>query len=171
MIFLFLLACTGGTPKDSTIVGNDDSTTDSPVDTGAGKTCNTDNESCAPGGSCRGEGINMLPGADCISCHTRGGEREAPPFQAAGTVFNNRWGDQGQGGVTVRITDADGTVFEERTSNVGNFEISQTMSFPIRAEVESSAGIKQMADEISTGACNSCHSCEGEAGGKLYAQQ
>ena len=113
----------------------------------------------------------MLPGADCVACHSRNGEREAPPFQAAGTVFNNRWGDQGQGGVTVRITDATGTVFEEKTSNVGNFEISQALSFPIKAEVESSAGILKMEAEANTGACNSCHSCEGEAGGKLYAQQ
>ncbi len=167
MIFLLFLACTGGTLKDSTPTGHDDSGS---VDTSAGKSCNTDNESCSPG-TCGGEGINMLPGADCISCHSRGGDREAPPFQAAGTVFTNRWGEQGARGVTVRITDATGAVFEEVTSIAGNFEMSQAISFPIQVEVESTAGIETMTDAVSTGACNSCHSCTGEAGAKVYAAQ
>lgn len=113
----------------------------------------------------------MLPGADCISCHSRGGDREAPTFQAAGTVFTSRYGEDPASGVTVRITDSTGKVFEESTSTTGNFEISQAISFPIHAEVESAAGLKKMSQTVETGACNSCHKCDGNAGGKLYAEQ
>jgi hypothetical protein len=55
------------------------------------------------------------------------------------------------------------------TSNkVGNFSMDEFISFPISAEVEVDGAIRVMNDPIETGACNTCHTCEGEAGNKIF---
>lgn len=170
ILLMSLLACDTG--KDDTNNG-DDSGGD---DTAAGE-CNTDNEECGPGVSgCGGEGSDMLPGADCLSCHT--GEEddrrarmpeEGPLFTAAGTVFSDLDGVDYADDVTVRITDSTGELVELTSSTKGNFHTSRTLVPPLSAEIETDAGVKTMGREVETGACNTCHSCDGEAGGKLYA--
>lgn len=173
--FLLFLACSSPQPigKDSGSTGTDN-TTDSSTDSGTTDThvCNEDNEDCDVNvGGCGGEGIDMLPGANCLNCHTRGGDREAPTFTAAGTVFVDKWGTKGASGVTVRITDKNGNVYEEKTGRAGSFVMNDNIVFPAKAEVESSAGTMKMGEDLKTGACNSCHSCTGSKGEKLYAQQ
>lgn len=144
------------------------------VDTAGGGggdgSCNTDNEACRAG-TCGGEGANMLPGADCLNCHSGGGggEDEAGRWSAAGTVFDDLLGSSGAGGATVRITDSTGYTASMTTSSKGNFYTSHTLVPPLTAEVETAAGTRVMGQEVSTGACNSCHQCDGAAGGKLYA--
>ena len=54
------------------------------------------------------------------------------------------------------------------SSSAGNFFTSHALTPPLTAEVEDADGTRAMSREVSTGACNSCHSCVGEAGGKLY---
>ncbi len=138
--------------------------------TGTGSTsatCNTANEDCAPG-TCGGEGGTMLPGADCLACHKVGGANEAPPFGIGGTVFTDIFGTSGASGVTVRVTDATGKVVELTSNSVGNFYTTQTVTPPLTAEVEVGGNVRAMATQPDTGACNSCHKCDGAAGGKLY---
>jgi hypothetical protein len=147
--------------------------------------CDESNEACDPY-NCSGDGENMLPGSDCLACHTTGNlvddkGVDPPPlpdedededddkiFSVAGTLFSDILGSDGVQGGTVRITGADGGVLELDTYRSGNFFSTQSLSFPITAEVEVDGEVLAMFQEVSTGACSSCHQCDGSAGGKLY---
>lgn len=165
---LILTAC-GDKADDSggTAAGDDTGTGDG----GTTADCNSKNEDCAPG-TCNGEGGTMLPGSACISCHSPGNydEEEGNAFwSAAGTVYSDHLGTSGASSVTIRVTDANG-ITEEMTSNgVGNFYTKTALTPPLTAEVEAGGSILQMAAEVDTGDCSTCHSCVGSAGGKLYS--
>lgn len=155
MLTLFLMfgCATGDTGNDTTT------------------TCDETNEACGPG-TCGGEGGEMLPGADCLACHGGSGaggeeDEEAPRFTAAGTAFADMDGTGPLSGATVRITDADGAVVTLTTNAAGNFYTSQSLAFPIDAEVEANGSTSTMGSSVDVGGCNSCHACAGEAGGKL----
>ena len=80
----------------------------------------------------------------------------------------------GLAGITVEITDADGTVLSTTTNEAGNFYIDRSkgpIAFPYRAKVISDAGELQMATPQSEGSCASCHTPTGEnaAAGRLIA--
>jgi hypothetical protein len=153
------IACAGATDKDTT------DTTD--VTDVTPDNCDTTHESCAPG-TCGGEGSRMLPGSDCLSCHKSGGAREAEPWSVGGTVFLDADGlDAGEGAI-IRITGADDRVTELTANSVGNFYAERNIAFPADVEVEYNGATIQMGSQIETGACNSCHKCDGEANGKLY---
>lgn len=154
-MFMFLVTLLVGCPTP-TNHGNDTSTT-----------CDESNEGCVAG-ECGGEGAQMLPGADCIACHTDGGG-EGGSFSWAGTIFTDLDGTAPAPSVLVRITDAEGTVFEETSNAVGNFYANDDLVFPIQAELEANGTVQAMTTPVSTGACSSCHLCAGAAGGKLYA--
>ena len=126
--------------------------------------CNTANEACISG-SCWGDGSEMLPGADCLGCHT--GTEGPPRFGVGGTAFLNTAGSAPLEGAIIRVTDAEGQV-ETLTSNaVGNFYSRTVLIPPFTAEIEVGGVVKGMAGAVGTAGCNSCHSCEGSAGGKL----
>lgn len=153
MLTLFLLlACA---PK----TGDDTSTT-----------CDESNEACGPG-TCDGEGGEMLPGSDCLACHSSSGAKEegeeGGTFTAAGTVYADLDGTSPLSGATVRITDAGGFIHELTTNSVGNFYTDQPLTFPIAAEVEVDGTVQPMGTSVDVGGCNSCHMCAGSAGGKL----
>ncbi|MFZ5482174.1 MAG: hypothetical protein ACOZNI_35765 [Myxococcota bacterium] len=142
-------------------------------------TCNTDNEDCAPS-VCGGEGATMLPGADCLACHTagnlvddkgvaKGSDDGDKLWSAGGTVFADLEGTEGVAGAIVRITDADGQIVTLTSNRVGNFYTALPLTFPIAAEVERDGEIYAMQTPQDSGACNSCHRCDGAAGGKLFA--
>lgn len=133
---------------------------------GSSGSCNDANESCGPN-SCGGEGGTMLPGANCLACHTSGGG-EAPKFTAAGTVFTDIDGSGKSSNATVYLTDANGQSVTLSTNSAGNFYTTKSLTFPLTAEVDKGGFTMAMGSEISTGACNSCHQCGGQAGGKLY---
>lgn len=168
---LFLLTGCPSSDKDSTPTDDTSETgeTGDTVDTSV--ECQGDNEECAPGVSgCGGEGQNMLPGSDCLACHSQGsGEREAPPWEVGGTVFADAAGTAGVQNATVRITDATGETVELRTGSSGNFYSGGNLTPPYTVEVEYDGRVVSMGTPAETGACNSCHKCDGEAGGKLYA--
>lgn len=152
LVLTLLAAC--GEPKGGT---EDDPNT----------ACNEANEDC-DADTCGGEGGTMLPGSDCLACHD--GSDEASKFTAAGTVFTDIDGTLDAEGATVRITDADGTTVEYTANSAGNFYTQDPLKMPISAEVEIDGNILAMIAPVSTGACNSCHMCGGQAGGKLYAE-
>ena len=127
--------------------------------------CDASNEDCGPG-TCGGEGSTMLPGANCLSCHTGG---EQGRFTIAGTVFADLDGTAPASGVTVTIRDANDDVVTLDSNRVGNFYSSASLAFPITASVEADGATLEMASAVSTAACNSCHQCDGAAGGKLHA--
>ncbi|RME24288.1 MAG: carboxypeptidase regulatory-like domain-containing protein, partial [Deltaproteobacteria bacterium] len=137
----------------------------------SGGTCNDANEACGPG-TCGGEGGTMLPGSNCMACHdgSGGGEEEAPRFGVAGTVFTDIDGGGEARNATVFVTDSTGQSVTLTTNSVGNFYTTRQLTPPLTAEVEADGFTAAMTSEVSTGACNSCHQCDGAAGGKLYTQ-
>ena len=102
----------------------------------------------------------MLPGSDCLVCHTAGGDREAGVFTLGGTVFTDLDGSALAEGVVVRVTDANGKVVEMTSNGAGNFFSSESMVPPMKAEVEVDGRVERMATEISYGGCASCHICD-----------
>lgn len=111
----------------------------------------------------------MLPGADCLACHSADVPVEGPNFTAAGTLFTDLQGTEPLAGATVRIIDADGNTIELTTTAAGNFYTNDPIAMPFTASVEIDGESREMITEPTTGACNSCHNCGGAAGGKLYA--
>lgn len=179
LVFIFAACGTkdGGDTNGGTDTGETGDTGDSGTDTSDSgdsgvdtAVCNTDNEECAPGVSgCGGEGPDMLPGSDCISCHQRGGEEEAPTWTVGGTLYDDLYGTNGVRDAQVIITDADGNEEILDTSQTGNFFTSVRLIPPFSARVEFEGRTVEMVQTVETGACGSCHNCEGSAGGKLYA--
>src|SRR5689334_4435937 len=109
VILLSLLGCSCGTP-------NADSGAPPPTgvtETGDGPDthpmpeCNTDNEDCAPG-TCSGEGDDMLPGANCLACHSPDGDPRAPDWGAGGTIFVGPSGTRPLDGAKITVTDSNG---------------------------------------------------------------
>ena len=157
-MFLLLVAC-GIPPSGTTPPVTDDSST---------FVCDDKNEDCGPG-TCGGEGARMLPGADCLACHngTSSEEEEQQRFGAAGTAFVDLGGSDGLSGALVRITDANNDVVELDTNSAGNFYTTSNFVFPIDAEIEVDGTVLAMTTSVDVGGCNSCHACNGAAGGKL----
>lgn len=186
LLLLALVGCSGNTADKGDTTGDDTSDSGDSGDSGdtsdsgdsadssdSGDTvdtavCDDANEDCAVG-TCGGEGSNMLPGANCLACHTSGGDREAPIWYAGGTLFADLDGTEGTSGATIHITDSEGTTVDLTTSRVGNFYTSRHLVPPLSASVETSSGTVEMARTVETGACNTCHTCDGEAGGKMYS--
>lgn len=168
LLALFVLTGCPSSDKDSN-PPDDTSETGETGDTSV--ECVNTNEECGPDVSgCGGEGQNMLPGADCLACHSEGsGEREAAPWSVGGTVFADLAGTAGVKDAIVRVTDATGHTVELRSGTSGNFYSAGALTAPFTVEVEYDGQVKAMGGEAPTGACNSCHKCDGEAGGKLYA--
>jgi hypothetical protein len=133
--------------------------------------CLDDNEGCPDVGDCDGDGRNMLPGSDCLSCHSEGlmPKHDEPDkwFGIGGTIFTDASGEQGLEGAIIRITDANGDVTELNSESSGNFHSATVPVPPLRAEVEVNGVVRKMGTQVETGACSSCHQCEGEGGGKL----
>lgn len=146
------------------VVGCNGSDSGSGTDTGA---CSSD--SYWTGGN--EESALMNPGQACIACHNRG---EGPTFTAAGTVMGD-FADvdncNGVGGVTVRLTDANGVVHEKTTNTAGNFSFNQEIAMPYSAEIEDANGIRAMSATQNDGDCGSCHTAEGVGGapGRIVA--
>ncbi len=142
--------------------------------------CEVTNEDCGPGAcdSFADDEEDMVPGAACISCHSPGNlededrdedEDEDELFTVAGTVFATSLGGGGVSGVTVRVTDAGGAVIEMSSNSAGNFFTSEAITFPVTAEVERGGEVLEMAASVESADCNTCHSCGGSAGAKLFA--
>lgn len=163
----FLAAC-GAVTVDDAMSDDTSGTDDTDVtDTDPG-VCDTTHEDCGPG-TCFGEGARMLPGSDCLACHTRGSGVRADVWTAGGTIFEADDGLAPASGVTVRITDDEGRVVELLSNAVGNFYTRSALTPPLTAEVERDGEVLTMTTPVPDGGCNACHACEGAAGGKLYA--
>lgn len=108
----------------------------------------------------------MLPGSNCLACH-KAGER-IDVWTAGGTIFADADGTDGVRGAIIRITDADGAVEELESSRSGNFHTRAGLTPPLSVEVEYEGRTIAMQRTVETGACNTCHTCDGEANAKLY---
>ena len=116
------------------------------------------------------ESPEMHPGVACIDCHA--GERKAPVFTAAGTVFPKAHepddcnGIDDSKGTTVEITDATGKVIRASVNAVGNFYFEKkaannAIQMPYTARVVSGTKTRVMKDAVDSGDCNACHTVNG----------
>lgn len=119
-------------------------------------------------------GPNMRVGDNCLGCHFDGfGDENAPPFTAAGTVFNSPTGGDCDGveGATITLTRADGTPLELVTNEVGNFYTTEELMPNFMPSVTMDGMTIQMqAETPDIAACNGCHSDPptGGAPGKIF---
>jgi hypothetical protein len=166
---LLVGACSGRPATDTAEPVSDTSPT--PTEEPPRPDCNTENEDCGPG-DCNGpEGADMLPGANCVACHSPGGDPELGSsrwWTAAGTIFAGPLGTVPLGGAIVRITGDDGDTIELHSNSEGNFYTALPIALPFHVEVESDGESIEMVAAQSEGGCNSCHRCEGEALAKLH---
>lgn len=176
-----------GTPTDSPAATN----------TAVPQACSTTNEQCGPNTCAAGQGSpTMLPGANCMSCHSPGnlddltastGGAQARQSQAAGfwsptartplenlfftvagTAFTDLEGTGPLSGATITVIDSTGKTVTLTTNAVGNFYTAVAVTPPLTAEISYNGNSRKMAHQVDTGACNSCHVCEGSPGGKLH---
>ena len=105
----------------------------------------------------------MHPGGDCISCHDQ--EGEGPGYSVAGTVmgaYDEPTDCYGIEDVTVRVTDAKGTVHEDVTNAAGNFYFGGDVPGPYTAEIERDGVVRAMVTPQTDGNCATCHTELGE---------
>ncbi len=98
----------------------------------------------------------MRPGSDCLHCH--GGGR-AQTWSMAGTLFGNPDATTGAGleGASVLVTDADGRTLTLHTNAAGNFYTAESLTFPVRVEVQKDGIGVAMNQAAPHGDCNGCH--------------
>lgn len=142
--------------------------------------CNEANEACEPGGSCGLGSADMLPGSNCVGCHTPGSavddrpnakdvnHQPIPYFSVAGTVYADADGHEVLAGAVVRVTDVEGATIEMTSSAAGNFFSEEAMEGPFSVEVEHEGRLKSMSGAATSGACNACHACDGLVGAKIF---
>ena len=104
----------------------------------------------------------MRPGGACITCHTmRGG----PAYTVAGTVYPTAHEPNDcngvNGGLTVVVTDKNGTVTNVAVNTVGNFYSRANIVAPFTVKVTSGAKVRAMGGALTAGDCNSCHTLAG----------
>ncbi len=101
-------------------------------------------------------GDEMLPGTDCLSCHSEG-ERAETIFTVAGTIFTSNGCEEGLAGATVSITDDVGTTLDLVSNEVGNFFDTTPLVPPLRVTVKTDAGEHEMESAFDSGSCGACH--------------
>ena len=115
-----------------------------------------------------GEGAaTMNPGLACISCHR--GEREAPTFTIAGTLYPtahepdrcNGAGAAASAGARIVITGADGNSVTLTPNTAGNFYYQGAVATPFHARVTYMGRTRDMGQSQTSGDCNSCHTQNG----------
>ena len=136
------------------------------------------NDECASGLRWAGgdeESPRMYPGRECVGCHQQRGE--GPSYLIAGTVYEMvHEADDcfGLDGVTVEITDANGSQWSLPTNDAGNFFLSESqgpVAFPYRAAVVMGGNRVEMVTPQSDGRCLTCHTSTGAMGaaGRIMA--
>ncbi len=116
------------------------------------------------------ESAYMLPGQDCLTCHKAG---STPQWTAAGTVYVDpeaAAGD-GEGGVTVHLTDRAGRTLSLETNSAGNFYTAEPLELPLQVAVERQGRRLAMSMPAPSGGCNGCHNRPplNGAPGRVYA--
>lgn len=107
----------------------------------------------------------MNPGLACNACHQING---GPNLRVAGTVYtalNERDLCYGKPNLVVRVTAADGKVFDLPVNNAGNFFLDKmNPKAPYRAMVIDGQKTRAMQGTVTSGDCNSCHTQAGRNG-------
>jgi hypothetical protein len=108
------------------------------------------------------DGANHNVMNDCLVCHKAGGGGKGI-FTAGGTVYKSGT-NIGATGATIKLyanADGSGSPVATMTSEVGgNFYSTASINFGtgLYVIISSATGTSSMAEPVTTGACNSCHS-------------
>jgi hypothetical protein len=88
------------------------------------------------------------------------GEAKDKVFSFGGTIFPtaDAGACEGVSGVTVRVTDSEGTVVTTVSNSVGNFWSTTPLKPPLRIQVERAGRVATMPGTTPTGGCALCHS-------------
>lgn len=179
-LLLFAGSCT--TPPDDDTTTPGETGTPSSSDTPSSRVCEPGWQDAGPDDRSSSEEDkeeHMYPGADCMACHTQGGvalkqtarstlDPAEKLFTLAGTVFVDKEGTEPAPGVDVEITDSSGASFVLTSNSVGNFYTTRAFNPPFSARLLKDGGEHKMFSAQTNGSCNSCHQCDGQAGGKMY---
>lgn len=113
---------------------------------------------CGPVIHSESGGPHMLPGSNCLGCHSAGSE--GPNFSVAGTVYPSSFAslNDGVAGIDIFITDANDKTIRLESNQVGNFYSKEKLTLPLSARIVNSKGEElKMIGKVETGSCNSCH--------------
>ncbi len=113
-------------------------------------------------------GALMLPGENCLRCHSSGSNYpQAPDWTLGGTVFTAADATETDGvrDAVVEITDKTGRVLKLTTNEAGNFYTQEPLEPPFRVALEYGGKRAQMPIEAPAGSCNACHSHPDPTGG------
>ena len=117
-------------------------------------------------GESEDEGPEMMPGSDCLSCHTGG---EPGRFTAAGTIYPGGTAGAGLGRETVTQTGSGGGQVVTLTTNaVGNFYTGAALTPPISVSLSGNGGSVDRPAH-NGGACGACHQQGNGAGAPMRA--
>jgi hypothetical protein len=120
------------------------------------------------------EGPRMLPGRNCLACHTDAGIASSWPWTVAGTVFAapDAPCDGGIGGVSVQLIGPGGQVVLTLATNLsGNFYSSEALpDTPLTARLSQGTTTMEMTHARQVMDCNRCHYQDSGAQvpGRLY---
>lgn len=111
-------------------------------------------------GSKVGNGPLHRSGQPCQLCHD-GALGDPSAFSVAGTVFLNQTDLQGLDGVTVTLTDKNGSKYEAVTNAAGNFYVSPTQytpNYPMHVAMDYQGMTQVMQTHVGrNGSCAGCH--------------
>lgn len=113
-------------------------------------------------------GALMLPGENCLRCHSKGSPYpRAPTWTAGGTVFARADATESEGvsGAVIEITDKAGRKVILTTNSAGNFYTQEELQAPFRVAIEHNGRRAEMPIEAPAGSCNACHSHPDPTGG------
>lgn len=114
----------------------------------------------------------MLPGRNCLVCHSPDGQASRRVWTAAGTVYANADDkcNQGLEGVKVEIADATRKILITLTTNrSGNFFTSEPIDFRgVIARVSKDGKFKEMQGAMVNAYCPECHYPGGIAPGRIF---
>lgn len=117
-------------------------------------------------------GPDMKPGVACLRCHGGG---HAQTWSVAGTLYGHPEAaiDAGLDGVSVLVTDAGGRTLTLHTNAAGNFYTAETLTFPLRIQVQKNGIGVAMSTVVPHGDCNLCHSDppQNSAPGRIFLPQ
>lgn len=112
----------------------------------------------------------MLPGENCLRCHSdRSQYPEAPAWTAGGTVFESATAESSRGvtGAMIFLTDKTGRTVKLSSNSAGNFYTREPLTPPFRVALEYEGQRAEMPIEAPAGSCNACHSHPDPTGGTL----
>lgn len=113
-------------------------------------------------------GPEMLPGDNCLRCHSENSKYPtAPRWTAAGTVFAAHDSEEGVAGAEVTVTAADGKSITLTSNRVGNFYTAEPLTAPLRIKLTHESFEAEMPIEAPAGSCNACHSWPDATGDAL----